>query len=102
MNVDALKRDFKNLLTKGLPEPFDFNGITYIGTRTALKQADRYTTYGYTEKYSFSLITSGPELLTQPKKGDKITVAGTDYRVAGTEVSPGGIALRVDLETMYR
>lgn len=100
LDVAKMRTRFTALLAQ-VPVSFTFGTTTISGTRSTLRKETAVAEYGSDSVYNFSIIAAYSSFATLPKKGDYITVGGTDYQVMRTETDPLQVAIRIDLGEKY-
>ena len=69
----------------------------YCATKTNLSRAIRYSEYGISNDYTFSVIINEVDLIKIPEVDDLCTVKDVIYRIIGMEVDSVDISRRIDL-----
>lgn len=99
MDAARQQRLFDAVTAAGFPVSVAIGNAVYTGSRTHLKADEAATLYGFEDRYSCSVLLPPPSPL--PGKGDKVTLAGTNYIVIGIQLFAGDISCRLDLRENF-
>ena len=69
--------------------------------KTTLGREIQYSEYGVQQQYRFSIIVNKEDLDSVPDIDAIITIAGTEYRLIGSETDSSEVSIRFDLGDKY-
>jgi len=81
-----------SFMISDFPTSVTWNGSAYSCIVNDITSEDNLEMGGIMESHSFEVVISLADFSSYPAVGDRVTIAGTNYRITGTSDSPDGIA----------
>ena len=91
LSTTMLQADL-NYMIADLPTTVTWQGASYSCVVSDITSEDELEMAGVVEANGFTVIISKADFTSYPDSGDRITIAGNNYRVSSYSDSPDGIS----------